>query len=77
MFDGIWNGHCFVDDYYGLPIVTGIVYADDIRIVNRVLLPDGSEQVTLSSGLKLRRSGGAVLCPHIDYSHMVGWDSLQ
>lgn len=76
MFDGFWDGEDFIFTY-GLPIVTGIVYADDIEIVNRVILPDGSEQVTLSSGLKLRRSGGAVLCPHINYSHMVGWDALK
>lgn len=77
MFNDSWSERYFIDPYYGLPIVTGIVYADDIQVVNRVLLPDGSEQVTLSSGLKLRRSGGAVLCPHIDFSHMVGWDALQ
>lgn len=76
MFDGFWDGEDFIFTY-GLPIVTGIVYADDIEIVNRIILPDGSEQVTLSSGLKLRRSGGAVLCPHINYSHMVGWDALK
>ena len=64
MFDGYWDGEDFIFTY-GLPIVTGIVYADDIEVVNRVLLPDGSEQVTLSSGLKLRRSGGAVLCHHV------------